>query len=86
MQLFGDYGNITVLNLGENFALKNLEEVLEGINELQDMKRYSSNANLVREIPPYRQELVSLLEGITQTQRTTIIRVNIKAYNQSLVC
>ncbi len=38
MQLLGDHRNILALNLGENFALKNLEEILEGIDDIARRK------------------------------------------------
>ncbi len=34
MQLFGDYRDIFILNLGETFALKNLQKVLDGIDDV----------------------------------------------------
>ncbi len=39
MQLLGDYRDILFLDTSETFALKNLEEILEGINDIARQKR-----------------------------------------------
>ncbi len=42
MQLLGGFRDILALDLGKTFALKNLEEILEGITTSQDIKKISS--------------------------------------------